>query len=313
MESPVRFHVVAGPVCVEAWSTERLPFEPRGWKRELREEIRRGLRQLEPREDSFLSAAYTSITAGRCDAENILFYNVGPGAFARLSGAGLGFTKVPLDCPVPPELPSGPFLHHHRYSLEPIPTPWSQVNPIATVTGAPLGDIANPAHVWWAVRQHLETRSPSGPVEVFGMSLVLAEGGATCPSLAHLFKVLVDGVVAALHCHDGSRLDEVSRRLAGRLGIEERLVRDALMDDSHAMLGRTRLLWPFGSHGLQWNPRDEDCVSGELLPDRGATGRGPLELVGQVWQLELDAARRGVDSSRYLVQDLREAGRALGA
>ena len=45
---------------VEAWSADRLPFEPKGWKRDFRDELRAALVQLVASAGEILAAEYVS-------------------------------------------------------------------------------------------------------------------------------------------------------------------------------------------------------------------------------------------------------------
>jgi len=103
---------------------------------------------------------------------------------------------------------------------------------------------------------------------------------------AKIIKPLVDGVIAALHTHDGTALADVSDRLRAQLpgsdasdiaqlpgsdasdiaqlpGSDASDIAQRLVDDDAAVLGPRRLVWPRAS-GVQWNPADDLCVALEL-------------------------------------------------
>jgi hypothetical protein len=89
---------------VEAWTTHRLPFEPRGWLVAFRDELRAALAVLQAGAGEIVHAVYTSPDTARCDTENVLFYNVGSGALAGAARHGLRFeraTTYPYRVPFP--------------------------------------------------------------------------------------------------------------------------------------------------------------------------------------------------------------------
>lgn len=72
-------------------STIRLPFTPRNEALELKKEIRRALSQLNAKEHKILYAYFAACRREFFDVENVLFYNIGPGAFNKLSVEELCF------------------------------------------------------------------------------------------------------------------------------------------------------------------------------------------------------------------------------
>jgi hypothetical protein len=102
-------------------------------------------------------------------------------------------------------------------------------------------------------------------------------------SAAAVVKPLVDGVVAALHRHDGSDLEELAARLARLHGIDPARSRARLMDPEGAVLGERRLLWRW-KDGVQWNPGDDACVLGEVWIDADAA-LGATMLSAEVFEV----------------------------
>jgi len=91
----------------EAWSVQRLPFEPKGWQIDFRNDLRIAIHCLQSHPGQILHGIYAGPPSGLCDTENILFYNVGSGHFTSLVTAGLRFERG-YSYPDPPAPLSAP-------------------------------------------------------------------------------------------------------------------------------------------------------------------------------------------------------------
>jgi hypothetical protein len=77
--------------------------------------------------------------------------------------------------------------------------------------------------------------------------------------LVSLIKPLIDGIISALHVHDGSKLDLVAKRLSERLDATPAVPAERLTNRAAAVLGERTLLRPF-QNSVQWNPADDRLV-----------------------------------------------------
>lgn len=252
------FDVRAGGAVVEGWSSRRLPFEPKGWLLDYRTALRRAIGALDhPCPE--LYCAYTSVGAGRCDVENVLLYNLGASAFA-----GLEVTEVVVERlfhrPEPPHHLTFSPDHHHLYRCGPSATSpgWPSIATWPPTTVAPPFRIER---IWSALRTSTVPMVVTDPATAHLSLRLDLEHPSTArpPAILSAMKVLIDGAIASLHVHDGSRLDDVAGRLAARLGRTAPGVAEELMDPAHAVLGKRRLLWPLGNF-VQWNPADDGIV-----------------------------------------------------
>ncbi|MDQ6840198.1 MAG: hypothetical protein M3137_18165, partial [Actinomycetota bacterium] len=98
---------------VAAWSTRRLPFEPKGWLLDLRSDLREAIRHLSP--SGALHASYTSPDRSFSDLENVLFYNVGGAAFSPLGLQTLSFERS-FEEVTPAVSLDDTVTHHYAYS-----------------------------------------------------------------------------------------------------------------------------------------------------------------------------------------------------
>lgn len=124
---------------------------------------------------------------------------------------------------------------------------------------------------WWSLRQgtiEVIRETPSPPRE-FALRITLE--AARPLALASVIKTLFDGVICALHRHDGRDLEVIGGRLAARLEVDSSKVIDELCSSRGNILGTRRLIKPTKSGGLHWNPYDEGCLVGQVsyLPGNG--------------------------------------------
>lgn len=238
---------------VEAWSTTRLPFEPKGWLLEYRGDLRRALRAMEVTRTGIFYAEYATPDRSFADLENVLLYNLGSGCYAHLAQRGIVCRRTS----------SVDGLHRVSYAsmeVSDVPAPTGPTLAAARLAEVPAG--STPAHWWSAFREQLKMQGPGGALYE-GEVGVRAEFGSVWShrELAPSIKSLLDGVIATLHVHDGSGRDHVTAAL-NAVGDGEYLW--ALLNDPEmAILGRRRLVRPHGSK-LAWNPADERCGFFEL-------------------------------------------------
>jgi hypothetical protein len=99
-----------------------------------------------------------------------------------------------------------------------------------------------------------------------------------------LVKAIFDGVICAFQAQtDTAVLQLVSARIAATLHADPAEIEQLLLDQRRAVIGVVpRLVHPRGV-GVQWNPSDDWCVAGELLPADPAGERWAIS--GEVIEL----------------------------
>ncbi|WDL98481.1 hypothetical protein [Alicyclobacillus sp. ALC3] len=269
---PYWMRVPQSDSTVELWSTARLPFEPKGWMRQMRDDLRQALHQIRPETDkSFLQAAYISTDTGYFDTENVLLYNVGVAAFKHLCLRGISFkhiVQVPPSCPV---TLSGETAHFYRYKVTPTATlPLTNDNDTIAKWPSnacpPLTQSTKPHVIWGLLSQQVATTIVREWNGTFGLELTLSVPKGAVLNTAGLVKPLLDGIVSSFHTHDGSHLSDVTNRLGSLTGLSSEYIETLLMDSDKAVFGRKRLIYPRG-HGVQWAPNDHHCVVATLHVD----------------------------------------------
>jgi len=184
MEHARPFAVDGSDTHVEAWSLVRLPFEPKGWLREYRRDLRTVLRSMREGQAGVLYAEYATPDQSFADLENVLLYNLGSGCFTHLAHQGLICRRVA----------SRDDLHHVRYtSIEPqdVPPLGGQLLASARLVDLPPG--STPAHWWSAFRQQLKvheeigTHSPSSYRHFLSVRISCARTSNVHPTATRAF------------------------------------------------------------------------------------------------------------------------------
>lgn len=281
------------------WSTVRLPFEPRGWLVDMRNDLRRELQELGRNSSGRLHAVYSAADDGALvDTENVLLYNVGGTALRPLMAHAITFERR-YDVPPPPPgvgLGEDTPLHHHRYSdvSDTAFEYWKPTRLLGAFLNVPVGSLDKPAPVWNAIREHAAPPSETASAPrrfLINLQITDTQQPGT-GSVASIVKPALDGIISAYHSHEGSDgLTEAQRLEAAGIGTAETLQRH-LLDQRWAALGARRLIKPFGANGVQWNPADEFCVYANvtLMTSEAVTDEHPAR-----WRLtaELVEATRG--------------------
>ena len=259
---------------VEAWSAERLPFEPKGWKLQFRNDLREALRRLSFVSGSNLVALYISPVEEYCDAENIMFYNVGAASFARLKCKSIRFERVFSQPPTTPMSRHIGWKHYLSYVLSKRAqgfTYWEPTRLLAKWEQLPCGKITSSSKVE-SVWHRFKLGIGAGRVQRLvaseaiasnlGLEVTIHVPRGTRLNLTSVIKPVFDGIVAAFSRDEGG-MDLATERLAAALGIDQEELTGLLEDETMAVLGSRRLVHPRG-RGVQWNPNDDLLVAGEF-------------------------------------------------
>ena len=74
--------IISDDGMIQAFSKERIPYQPQGWRKEFRNALRCALSQLKiTAEGQYLMACYYGTGTDSFDLENVLFYNIGSAPF----------------------------------------------------------------------------------------------------------------------------------------------------------------------------------------------------------------------------------------
>jgi hypothetical protein len=273
---PDQYLVRSKPGVVEMWSTARLPFQPRGWQIDMRNDLRQALQELSRTSFGRLHAVYSAADNGAfVDTENVLLYNVGDAALRSLMTSAVTFERSYQVPPQPPETGLGDrqTLHYHRYSQATDTSFefWNPGRPLGAFFDVPVASVTKPAPAWKAIR---EFAAP--PIETvtaptrFLVNVQIKDTRESRPadSVVNIIKPALDGIISAYHSHEGSDGVAEAQRLEDSGIGTARTLQNQLLDRRWAALGARRLVKPFGATGVQWNPADDFCVAAHVTLSR---------------------------------------------
>jgi hypothetical protein len=289
-----RFEIRSSYGLVEAWSTFRLPYQPKDDALKFRNKLAKTISEMAHEPDHILDCTYCSTDSTFADTENVLIYNVGGKCFSEAAARGIRFERVHVTPPSPPtQLPEPGAQHYVAYrtvSPDHAFTHWQRGRVVASWSDAtwPATKGTAPASYWLAIRTSTPDLSESLDQGAhFGLRVVVTGSGKPIEP-AKIIKPLYDGAISAFHVHN----EPVSMRAAverlaangrGEVVDLERLLRDPRFD----LLGKRNLVSPYRggikSDGVKWNPEDERCVAGELL---WTPGTGEKRFSGELFELQ---------------------------
>lgn len=275
---------------IEGWSIKRLPFEPQGWLKDFRNDLRTAIHSLQSHPGQILHAIYATPQSGLCDIENILFYNVGTSHFASLMTNGLRFERS-YSYPDPPYPLSTPHLHYHHYTMEDAHNDFSGWQTSKLVAAWENIEIPRSirkitaTNIWYRLRSHpLKIfQLPEHPLAQFGLCITVTVPDTTTITLAPLIKPIIDGVVSALHAYRGTEIEQISRHLGLELGQTPAMIANLLQQPDRAPLGERQVVRTY-RNSVKWDPADELCLAAELFL-QPYTGKDWL-LSGKLYEIQ---------------------------
>lgn len=249
-DRPPWFELVEEHGSTQFWSSQRLPFEPRGEAAAARNVLRAALAKLKASPDQVLAAEYAGPEAAFFDLENVLFYNVGAASFKGATSRGLVAWRRRTPPGRPPSGAS--YRHHHRYRLVPRPDRRTEV-PTLRFPLPKLTSRLKASEVWWPASRGASHGTPP----VAGRYRLDVEVPSAAPYIAAFLKPLLDGIVCALHRPSTIDTKAVTRLARGTGWIEAEIIERLSSPSCPALPARTIL----GSYRafVKWDPADELC------------------------------------------------------
>jgi hypothetical protein len=295
---------------VEAWSVQRLAFEPKGTAIRLRADLREALRELEP--GAVCHAIYTSPVEARVDLENVLTYNLGTTQpFDRMGIERLILERSFASVPACDTMLVAPPSHHYLYRITTAAPQesriWQEDRELLRWDGMAVPK-RTATSSWWAFRQAKRAPDTRGNVmDYFALRILLPRNAY--PRLLPAVKTLVDGIIAGCGVHTGPERPTVIAALAADLGIRPAVVACELTDSSGAVLRGTDLVRSRAKRP-HWNPEDgrvvsldiglhdgaEECISGAFVTVRRRLA--PQEAARRILLMVAELHRLGYERLR---------------
>lgn len=273
-----RYGIIAAGNAVYAGADARLQFECKGWQRDFKASLRSAIAGLPRFEGGTLLAEYGSAAEdGFSDVENVLFYNVGGGAFDGIFPGRLSFRRLP-----PEEakerllhLPAGGRDFSHFYSYQVLPT--ISLPGIRGKAAACWADIAlnrpssslKPLDYWRLMKAHsgrIAVCADAGALGPFGIDIVFTAPAQDRVKLTAVIKPLLDGIVCAFHRYENPWTPDFYS-MCELLDCGHEL----LLNQSQGILGPQRYVTRSAGGRISWNPQDHRCGQAALTIQYGKT------------------------------------------
>ena len=259
---------------VNAWSVQYIPYEPKDWRRKMRDELRLAIDEISP-DGNGLYAAYISDSGQLCDVENVLLYNIWASAFKTLSNNSLcferGFGTVPLSNP-----DNLTMTHYYHYSQGNTFRLWKEDKILASwqeITLSALTGDSKPHLFWYALKiGGVKCSCNAVPPEKFGLDIQLNIPEAAKCNLTALIKPLLDGIISAFHQQSIPCENIVLQRLSALTGSSVEKTERLLYEVVYPVLGERKIVLAF-KKGIIWNPGDDACIACRVKVQRSVDNK----------------------------------------
>lgn len=270
----------------ELWSAARLSFDPKDWRRDMRKDVKNAIREMTMKEGELLYAHYNSPSQAVCDIDNVLFYNVGTGAFKNICQNGFLIERGYKNVVLPAERQEE-YSHYQQYVLVEKTQKsqyWQEKRVLASWKEIVLEKMPTRPHQYWRIMKENQMLVDALPYSGrYGIEIMMHMPAGHKWNFAGLIKPMLDGIIASLHFYTGDQLNEVSQRLATVMADEPKKISNMLLDRNKAVLGGRCLVHPFREF-VQWNPADDQCVFIRLI--KNVVLENQITMDGKVFAVE---------------------------
>ena len=252
--------------------------EPTGWRKELKSDMQKALKQLHAKDGEGIVAVYGSVNKGKpkSDTENVLFYNLRAGSFEGIASCGISFDTLSQQKTIDQLAKDGKseYQHYYSYQIEEIgPTPNREAKWLLRWDKIALPFLSGEVVDFWKlIREHIGDIDVHGDFVdkvydgCFGIDIQIFEK-ETKPekptNLARLVKKLLDGVICAFHKMQ-SNADEVSLAAAlSRPGLQT----EQQLSEAKTILGERKYVRAI------WDPKDDCCTAANITIEYKAKER----------------------------------------
>jgi len=267
------YEILSDERSVTVYSSDYVPNEPKGWRKDLKLDIQKVLEQLHAADGEGVFAVYGCVdkAKSKSDTENVLFYNLRFTPFKQIASQGISFdTLSPQETTARlAQAGKSEYQHYysyrisgtssfHRHDIEPLLS-WGKIA-LPSLSGEVLD-------YWKLMREHI------GEVEVFedkdycgcfGIDIHICESGTKTENLVARMKKLLDGLICAFHRMPDDVNVEMLAAVASRFGlpIEQFLYNEKTILGARVYRRRH-----------DWNPKDDCCTTANITIEYGADER----------------------------------------
>lgn len=269
------YKIISTDGMVQAFSKERIPYQPQDWRKEFRNALRCALSKLKiTSEGQYLMACYYGTGAGSFDLENVLFYNIGSAPF-RPFAANRIFAENCSHQETKTTNEGAEFPHRYVYKIcdsetcrdfwinRTLAAEWESLS-------VPVFLSSNKAVDYWrALRENPGKVHSYHKLQGsnFGVKIKLSVPKTKTVNLTSVVKPMLDGVICAFHSADQC-LQKESSLIASRLGVPKQ----QLLSTDNDILGPNRFIYPYRKNSVKWNPRDNHCLAFEIEAEHNNDG-----------------------------------------
>ncbi|BBX27413.1 hypothetical protein [Mycolicibacterium alvei] len=268
----------AGKRWVRLWTDRYIPYERlTDDQRAARAALRARVRSLTAAPGEILHASFAGVTPDGMDVENVVLYNIDGTAGGCFQPGTRHGVRIETANALHGNAPSGRSRAcSYEYGLTSPDsgfTHWRPTRPLARFTESDLGEFPSAKRleqVWLAIRHTKDVHVADTPIAASDRVAIRLTLSYPCSRTAganpEVVKALIDATVAAFQCHrDRTSVDEIGSRLARTTGKPADLIKQLLLDGSHAVLGATDRLVYLRGAGVQWNPADHLVVAAQVV------------------------------------------------
>ena len=266
-----KYKIICEDNIVIAFSEEYIAFEPKGWKKDFKEQLKLAITKLKATEDEMLVAMYweKEVNKLKKDIENVLFYNIGTGAFKNNAKTKIMFKNATNKeaFNMMERYKQNKFPHIYCYEIQKINqqcdkrenkiAEWNDVSVLMVSTDR------NPLDYWKEFKMgskniKIHTSNYTGD---FGVKInIHAPLAKKDINLAGVVKTLLDGIICVFHKFPLEIGKSEIKEIYKMLDCEETLMNretGALGEIAYVGVGKKR-------KNLIWNPADNRCKQGEI-------------------------------------------------
>lgn len=255
-----------------------MPFEPQNGKLEYKEDLKNEIKNIKNINNEAIKGTYISKETAFVDIENILFYNVGAGAFSSIIHNTLIFEGYlgEYKLPLPDIQDISSYSHYVRYELVPIPESFENLQPksekylsMENIRCREITSSLKPEKIWLWIKMSLESgnnpiyKSNNQLSNKLGLEVKIYGPFRSGVNLAGIIKPLFDGIFSSLTPYSGRPDYELISKIAHNTSCDFETIQKMLLPDNISILPAKNIVEIYREN-IKWNPDDHRLVAAIL-------------------------------------------------